>query len=101
MKTKGNHNYYVYIVTNKNKTVLYTGVTGNLKERLYIHNNPNPCSKAFTAKYNCVFLVYYEHFSCIETAIKREKQIKGYSRMKKDKLISAFNPNWHFLNDMI
>jgi len=101
MKTKGNHNYYVYILTNKNKTVLYTGVTNNLKERLYFHKNPLPFSKAFTTRYKCFFLIYYEHFTEIEPSIKREKQIKGMSRKKKETLISKFNPNWDFLNDSI
>jgi putative endonuclease len=66
-----------------NKTVLYTGVTNNLKERLYHHKNPLPFSKAFTAKYKCFYLIYHEHFFEIEDAIKREKQIKGLSRIKK------------------
>jgi len=83
MKTKGSHNYFVYILTNKNKTVLYTGVTNNLKERLYFHKNPLPISKAFTTKYKCYYLVYYEHYYHIEDAIKREKQIKGMSRVKR------------------
>ncbi|MFD2915884.1 GIY-YIG nuclease family protein [Psychroserpens luteus] len=101
MKTKGSHNYYVYILTNKNKTVLYTGVTNNLKERLYSHKNPLPFSKAFTTKYKCFFLVYYEHFFEIDVAIKREKQIKGFSRLKKEDLIMNFNSEWAFLNDTI
>ena len=101
MKTKGSHNYYVYILTNKTKSVLYTGVTNNLKERLYFHKNPLPFSKAFTAKYRCFYLVYYEHFFEIEDAIQREKQIKGWSRAKKEKLISDFNTSWQFLNEEI
>ncbi|WP_250434183.1 GIY-YIG nuclease family protein [Hanstruepera flava] len=101
MKTKGTHNYYVYMLTNKSKTVLYTGVTNNLKERLYQHRNPLPFSKAFTTKYKCFFLIYYEHFNNIEIAIEREKQIKGLSRIKKEQLIDAFNSNWEFLNDSI
>ena len=101
MKTIGTHNYYVYILTNKNKTVLYTGVTNNLKERLYYHNNPLPFSKAFTTKYKCFFLIYFEHFSDIEQAIRREKQIKGLSREKKEHLISSSNPKWTFLNNQI
>ncbi|WP_296385989.1 GIY-YIG nuclease family protein [Winogradskyella sp.] len=92
MKTKGTHNYYVYILTNKAKTVLYTGVTNNLKERLHYHNNPLPFSKVFTAKYKCFYIIYYEHFFEIERAIKREKQIKGKNRTKKEALISGFNP---------
>jgi len=101
MKTKGSHNYYVYILTNKNKTVLYTGVTNNLKNRLYYHKNTLPFSKAFTAKYKCFYLLYYEIFQDIEAAINREKQIKGYRREKKEKLISEFNPSWSFLNDSV
>jgi len=101
MKTKGSHNYYVYILTNNSKTVLYTGVTNNLKERLHYHRNPLPFSKAFTTKYKCFYLIYYEHFLEVEIAIKREKQIKGYSRLKKEKLISNFNPEWIFLNDEV
>ncbi len=101
MKTKGSHNYYVYILTNKSKTVLYTGITNNLKERLFFHQNPEPFSKAFTAKYKCFFLIYYEHFHDVNDAIKREKQIKGLSRKKKENIISEFNKNWSFLNDRI
>jgi putative endonuclease len=98
MKTKGSHNYYVYILTNKTKTVLYTGVTNNLKERLYYHKNPEPYSKAFTTKYRCFYLIYYEHFFEIEDAISREKEIKGWSRSKKESLIVNFNPSWSFLD---
>ncbi|WP_299548185.1 GIY-YIG nuclease family protein [Seonamhaeicola sp.] len=101
MKTKGTHNYYVYILTNKAKTVLYTGVTNNLKERLYFHANPEPYSKAFTAKYRCFYLIFYEHFFEIEDAIRREKEIKGWSRKKKEALITNFNSSWAFLNDTI
>jgi len=101
MKIQAKHNYYVYILTNKARTVLYTGVTNNLKERLYFHKNPLPTSRAFTTKYKVYYLIYFEHFQDIETAIAREKQIKGYSRNKKEKLINAFNPTWEFLNDRI
>lgn len=102
MKTLGTHNYYVYILTNYSKSVLYTGITNDLKVRLYQHNNPKPEEKLhFTTKYKCLYLVYYEHFQDVEQAILREKQIKGYSRMKKDKLIYDFNSNWNFLNETI
>ncbi|SHG06261.1 putative endonuclease [Salegentibacter echinorum] len=101
MKTLGTHNYYVYILTNRYKTVLYTGVTNNLKRRLFEHRNPEAFSKAFTTKYKCFFLIYHEHFFNAETAIRKEKIIKGWSRKKKNKLISAFNPEWRFLNDEI
>ena len=101
MKPIGTHNYYVYILTNKNKTVLYTGVTNNLKQRLEFHKNPLPFSKAFTKKYNCFFLIFFEHFFSIDDAIAREKQIKGFGRTKKENLISNFNPNWDFLNENV
>ena len=101
MKTLGNHNYYVYILTNRAKTVLYTGVTNNLKERLWFHENPEAISKTFTAKYKCFFLIYFEHFFDVNDAIKREKQIKGWSRAKKETLVSQVNANWSFLNDTI
>ena len=101
MKTLGTHNYYVYILTNRHKTVLYTGITNNLKKRLFQHRNPEAISKAFTAKYKCFFLLYYEHFFNVETAIRKEKIFKGWSRKKKDDLISAFNPDWKFLNDEV
>ncbi len=69
------YNFYVYILTNKAKTVLYTGVTNNLKRRLQEHNeklNPN----SFTAKYNLNYLIYYEKYAWIQQAIAREKEIK-------------------------
>lgn len=101
-KTLGTHNYYVYILTNRNKTVLYTGVTNNLIDRLRFHReDANINTKAFTSKYKCFYLIYFEHFSEIESAIKREKQIKGWVRIKKEKLISEFNPDWKFLNNEI
>lgn len=100
-KVVSNHNYYVYILTNKAKTVLYIGVTNNLKERLYYHNNPEAHSKSFSHKYNCRFLIYYELYFDIETAIKREKQLKKWNRDKKEWLIDLKNPNWNFLNDEI
>lgn len=102
MNTLGNHNYYVYILTNYNKTVLYIGITNNLRIRLYQHNNPTAEDKLhFTTRYKCFYLVHYEHFQDVEQSIAREKQIKGYSRMKKDKLITDFNSNWNFLNEII
>ena len=101
MKTLGTHNYYVYILTNKIKTVLYTGVTNDLSARLYWHQNPEAISKHFTTKYKCFYLIYFENFKDIESAIKREKQIKGWTRKKKEILISGFNSSWRFLNDEI
>jgi len=94
------HNYFVYILTNTTKTVLYTGVTNNLQRRINEHKNPKD-SKSFTAKYNCKFLIYFERFQNIEHAIEHEKRIKGWSRKKKETLITDFNPNWNFLNEEI
>ena len=102
MKPIGTHNYYVYITTNKNKTVLYVGVSSNLKKRILEHEGEIDGKKhAFTARYNVFYLVYYERFDFIEHAIAREKQIKGWKRLKKNDLISSFNPNWEFLNNKI
>ena len=102
MYITGTHNYYVYITTNKNKTVLYVGVTNNISARLWYHeegalNNKN----SFTARYNCYKLVYWEHYTDIKIAIAREKQLKGMVRAKKVSLINGFNPEWKFLNDMV
>ena len=85
--------YYVYILTNKNKTVLYTGVTRDLVRRVYEHKthaDPN----SFTAKYKIDRLVYFEDTSDVEAAIEREKQIKSWSRDRKTDLIFENNPNW-------
>jgi len=102
MKTLGTHNYYVYILTNKNKSVLYTGVTNDLNNRIKFHReNTNLNKKAFTSKYKCFYLIYFERFQYIENAIKREKQIKGWVRIKKELLISEFNSEWKFLNSEI
>ncbi len=103
MKTLGGHNYFVYIVTNKNKTVLYTGVTNNLQSRLYEHEeNSKPFRhKSFAGQYNAYFLLYYERFEYIDHAIAREKEIKGWRRSKKENLINAENHGWKFLNDEI
>jgi len=100
MKPIGTHNYFVYITTNKSKKILYTGVTNNLKRRLWEHEEDSKNKKLhFAGKYNCFYLVYWERFEYVEFAIKREKQIKGLLRSKKDLLISEFNPEWRFLND--
>ena len=103
MKIAGNHNYYIYITTNKNKTVLYTGVTGNLPGRLWQHEqNAIPFRhSAFAGRFNAYFLIYYEHFGQITTAIAREKEIKGWRRSKKEMLINTMNPEWRFLNEII
>ena len=100
MKITANHNYIVYILTNKSKTALYVGVTNNIKNRLLYHST-NKNINAFTSKYNVYYLVYFEHYSDVNLAISREKQIKKFRRAKKEQLINDFNPKWNFLNDAI
>lgn len=90
------HNYYVYFLTNFNKTTIYIGVTNDIERRLSEHNLE---SKGFTSKYNCKYLIYFEHYSNVNQAIDREKQLKKWSRKKKEWLISTINPDWSFLND--
>jgi putative endonuclease len=87
--------YYVYIMTNKDNNVLYTGVTNDLKKRVYEHKNK--LAEGFTKKYNVIKLVYYEVFEDIENAILREKQIKGGPRRKKVRLVNSMNEEWHDL----
>lgn len=95
--TEGIYNFYVYIITNKNKTVLYTGVTNNLKRRLKEHKEKLN-SRSFSARYNVCYLLYYEHFGWIQLAIAREKEIKNLTREKKENLIKTTNPNIQFIN---
>ena len=83
--------YYVYILTNKNKNVLYTGMTNDLVRRVYEHKQHFD-KQSFTAKYNIDQLVYFEETPDVRVAIEREKQIKGLSRMKKFFLIREKNP---------
>jgi len=87
---------FVYIITNQNNTVLYTGVTSNLVKRIYQHKT-KLYKKSFASKYNCEKLVYYLEFNTIEEAIIKEKQIKASNRLKKEKLIISINPNWEDL----
>jgi putative endonuclease len=87
--------YFVYIMTNPRNTVLYTGVTGDLKRRVWEHKTK--AVPGFTAKYDVVKLVYFEVFDDPEEAILREKKIKGGSRAKKIALINSFNPQWRDL----
>jgi putative endonuclease len=86
------HIYYVYILTNAYNTVLYAGVTNDLERRCYEHKQKT--IKGFTRRYNVDKLVYFEKFDLIDLAITREKQIKGYSRKKKNALIDKFNKGW-------
>ena len=88
----GKRQFYVYLMTNKGNTVLYTGVTNNLRRRVYEHKQK--LTDGFTNKYNVVKLVYYEVFQDSLSAIQREKQIKAGSRKKKEQLINSVNKEW-------
>ena len=83
--------YYVYILTNPSYTVLYIGITNNLIKRVFEHKQ-HADADGFTAKYNATKLVYYEWTSDVRVAIEREKQLKKWSRKKKDALIDRVNP---------
>ena len=85
-------NYYVYILTNKSNKILYTGVTNDLKRRVYEHKEK--LNDGFTNKYNINKLVYFEIFDDPESAITREKQIKGGSRKDKMDLVNIKNKLW-------
>lgn len=101
MNYLGWHTYYVYILTNKNRTVLYTGVTNNLSRRLSEHSDNIKHNKnTFTGRYKCKHLLYYEKFTWIHDAIAREKEIKGWLRIKKLNLIKMANPNLEFLENL-
>jgi len=93
-----NH-YYVYIATNKNNTVLYTGMTNNLLRRIFEHKHKY--ISGFTSRYNIVKLVYFEVYIDVNEALKREKQIKAGSRRKKMELITGINSKWKDLYDGI
>ena len=90
----------VYIMTNKNHTTLYAGVTSDLKKRAHEHKN-KIYPDSFTAKYQLHKLIYYEGFHRIEEAIGREKQIKGGSRSQKIEIINGFNPEWKDLYEEV
>ena len=92
--------YYVYIMTNANHRVLYTGVTNDLRRRAYEHRH-HLDKGSFTDQYNITKLVYFEDTSSSRGAIEREKQIKGWNRKHKIKLIESKNPNWTDLYDSI
>ena len=94
------HNYWIYIVTNPQKTVLYIGVTNNLEVRLEEHFQNRGGKETFAGKYYCYNLVYYEHFQYIVDAIAREKQLKRWVRKKKNWLIETQNPKWEFKNSL-
>ncbi len=88
--------YYVYILSNWNNTVVYIGVTNNLARRLYAHKNH--LVKGFTQKYNVHKLVCFEYTGDVRAALEREKQLKGWTRAKKNALINQMNPEWKDLS---
>ncbi len=87
--------YFIYIMTTMNNSVLYTGVTSDLKRRVFEHRTDK--GSKFVKKYKLYKLVYYETGDDVESAIAREKQIKGGSRKKKIELINSLNPQWEDL----
>ncbi len=89
------HDYYVYIVSNNTRSTLYIGITSNLQTRIWQHRNLEKPS--FTEHYHCGHPVYYEHFREVRDAIGREKQMKGWRREKKNRLIETINPRWEDL----
>ncbi|TCJ13946.1 GIY-YIG nuclease family protein [Flaviaesturariibacter flavus] len=89
------HRYFVYILTNAGRTVLYTGVTNDLARRLQEHAGGT--HDGFTKKYRVRHLLYYEEFGWIQEAIAREKQIKSWPRRRKEALVGSVNPGWVFL----
>ena len=85
--------YYVYFLTSRDNKVLYVGITNNLPRRIYEHKNSLD-KKSFTSRYCVNKLVYYEYTGDVRAAIQREKQIKGWNRERKNKLIESKNPDW-------
>ena len=93
-------NYYVYILANITNTVIYTGITRDLVRRVYEHRHHfDPTS--FTAKYGVTRLVYFESTTDVRAAIEREKQIKGWNRARKNRLVETKNPQWQDLWESI
>ena len=89
---------YVYILTNPTKTTLYVGVTSDLARRLYEHSSGRGDASKFTGRYQTDLLMYFEICPDATQAIAREKQLKGWTRRKKDALIDAFNPTWEAID---
>jgi putative endonuclease len=86
------YDFWVYIVTNRNHSVLYIGLTNSLSRRIWEHRQGTGAN--FPAAYQCKKLIYYEHYSNVHEAIARESQLKKWSRAKKIKLINRLNPSW-------
>ncbi len=90
---------YLYMVSNKTRSVIYTGVTSSLRDRAWQHRNGE--GSTFTKRYKCKYLIYYEFYETIEAAIEREKQIKKWKREYKENVISRMNPSWDDLYDQV
>lgn len=97
MKLINNNFFYTYITTNPGKSVLYTGMTNDLKRRIIEHYNERGKKNHFASKYHCYKLFYYEIFYSVNEAIEREKEIKNLTREKKLELIKTQNPSLNFL----
>lgn len=95
------HNYFVYITTNPKRSTLYVGMTNDLQRRLQEHFMNSGDAATFAGRYYCYNLIYFERHTQIEHAIEREKEIKKWSRVKKEALINTQNPFWKFLNQGI
>ncbi|WP_201985439.1 GIY-YIG nuclease family protein [Hymenobacter rubidus] len=93
--------YYVYLLTNPKRTVLYTGVTNDLARRLEEYLENENSRRTFAGRYFCNLLMHWEEFSDVNQAIAREKEIKGWRREKKDALIGVNNPTWSDLSALI
>src|SRR4051812_17517807 len=96
MRRPNVHQYFVYLMSNEWETALYTGVTNDIKRRVWQHKNGT--FDGFTKRYSCNRLVHVETYQDINDAIAREKQIKGWSRAKKNVLIKENNPKWNDLS---
>ena len=92
--------YYVYMMTNSHRNVLYTGVTNDLQKRVYEHKK-HLDKGSFTARYNVEYLIYFECTSDVKAAIEREKQIKSWNRRKKNILVESKTPEWKDLYEFI
>ncbi len=100
MKQSSQHRYYTYMLTNPSRTVLYTGVSNDILNRLQQHKDDAEGNRlSFAGKYNCTHVIYYEERQWINDAVAREKEIKGWTRSKKLELISSVNPEMKFLED--
>jgi len=93
--------FYVYILTNELKTVLYVGMTNNLEQRIIKHYKQQGQRTSFTGKYNAYFLLWFETHQYVNNAIARENEIKAWRREKKMQLIAEMNPSLKFLNKEI